>query len=191
MTSFLEVLFQMFIVTLIILIWEWMQLEKEEVRIHDDNERKTRRGRSLRKIIVRRRRNKKPSADKRVICPPVTDINTEKLYGAADNQRLIQDPLEEVSNVTITVEADETKLVDGNNQPKMITSALKKCTVLVREDTEEDRLRWERACRLAAEIQKRRCPTDCRERAAKPDNLQSNRKQKLRGRYQNYSNQRN
>ncbi|KAJ8041753.1 hypothetical protein HOLleu_12657 [Holothuria leucospilota] len=63
-------------------------------------------------------------------------------------------------------------------------------TVLVREDTEEDRLRWERACRLANEIQKRRCPTDHRERAAKPDNIQSNRdqyKQKRRGRYQNYS----
>ncbi|KAJ8028787.1 Ataxin-2-like protein [Holothuria leucospilota] len=231
-----------------------------------------------------------PSADKRLICPPVTDINTEKSNGAADNQRLIQDTLEEVSNVTITVETDETTLVDGNNQPKMITSAPKKSpealhnpvkctatsqetetkvkesktsqgsfltdkeiatgllyqpkgprnlvkweyfddgnnddfkldegtgwdlhdmyatnaakfnykttldddlseytTVLVREDTEEDRLRWERACRLAAEIQKR-SPTDRRERAAKPDNPQSNRKQKLRGRYQNYSKQRN
>ncbi|KAJ8022889.1 hypothetical protein HOLleu_37910 [Holothuria leucospilota] len=109
----------------------------------------------------------KPSADNKLIYPPFTDINPAKSNRATDEQRLIQDTLEEVSKVTITVVADETRLVDGNNQPKMITSPLKHWTVLVREDTEEDRLRWERACRLADEIQKRRCPTDLRERASK------------------------
>ncbi|KAJ8028694.1 Ataxin-2-like protein [Holothuria leucospilota] len=234
-----------------------------------------------------------PGADDRPTSSPVTDINDEKINGAAGKQRLTQDTLQRACDVIMTVAADETRLVDGNTQPKMITSATKNCpevlnnptelsassqltsakvnksyrpqstkglfltdkeiatgllyqpkgprnlvkweyfdddnnedfkldegtgwdlndmyatnatkfnykttldddlseytTVLVREDTEEDRLRWERACRLANEIQKRRCPTDHRERAAKPDNIQSNRdqyKQKRRGRYQNYS----
>ncbi|KAJ8045050.1 hypothetical protein HOLleu_07975 [Holothuria leucospilota] len=66
-----------------------------------------------------------PSADYNLICLSFTDINPEKSNGAADEQRVIQGTLDKDSNVTTTVEADETRLVDGNNQLEMISSAPK------------------------------------------------------------------
>ncbi|KAJ8028696.1 hypothetical protein HOLleu_31006 [Holothuria leucospilota] len=56
MTSFLELLLQMFIETFIIWIWEWIQGEKEEDRTNEENEERTNRNRSLRKIMAHRRR---------------------------------------------------------------------------------------------------------------------------------------